>query len=125
MEGLEGIALAGNVIQFVQFASDFVSKVHTIYTEAQDESRNRGRFQNMLQDFILVAARIDATAVPPGGDGASPRGIAVHAEGEKLQKIMRSLAAHSTVLSIYMPRDAPSTSPEKDWLKVASTLRTN
>jgi len=27
MEGLEGIALAGNVIQFVQFASDFVSKV--------------------------------------------------------------------------------------------------
>ncbi|KXX72930.1 Vegetative incompatibility protein HET-E-1 [Madurella mycetomatis] len=122
MEGLEAVALAGNVIQFVEFAWNFVSRVHNIYTEASDESRNQVRLQNMLKDFILVAARLDTTAADDAG--VPYRGIPVQAEGGKLQETMRILAAHSTVLDLYTPQDASPTGPEKVLVRSCKDIAT-
>ncbi|KAK4213989.1 vegetative incompatibility protein HET-E-1 [Rhypophila decipiens] len=114
MEGLEALALEGNVIQFVEFAFKFVSRVHNIYTEARDEGRNRVRLQNMLKDFVLVAARLDrrASGIQVDNVHNKVQGISVRADGAKLQDTMRILAAHSTVLGLYMPRDTTLNSPE-------------
>ncbi|KAM7183377.1 vegetative incompatibility protein HET-E-1 [Naviculisporaceae sp. PSN 640] len=134
MEGLEALALAGNVIQFVEFALKFVTRVHNIYKEAKDESRNRVRLQNMLKDFVLVAARLDRRDRPPEihVDGVYPvnnaqstsQGIAVRADGEKLQDTMRILAAHSTVLGLYTPRDTTLNSPETNLARNCKEIAT-
>ncbi|KAM7209787.1 hypothetical protein V8F06_014831, partial [Rhypophila decipiens] len=96
MEGLEALVLAGNVIQFVEFAFKFVSRIHVIYTEAWDEGRNRVRLQNMLKDFVLVAARLDRApaiqvdGVPPSDDVHNKvQGISEGGKG----RIWRSVAA--------------------------------
>ncbi|KAB5579952.1 hypothetical protein GE09DRAFT_1050579 [Coniochaeta sp. 2T2.1] len=121
MEGLTAVALAGNVLQFIEFALKFTSRVAQIYQKADDEKANRVQLQNMLNDFILVAAKLESktTTTPHSGTpNAISRPIAVQAKNEKVEETMRMLAGHSVVLGHYA-----SSAPESPVERLARSCK--
>ncbi|KAK4445749.1 hypothetical protein QBC34DRAFT_471543 [Podospora aff. communis PSN243] len=103
MEPLTALAVAGNVLQFFQFASELLSSSRKIYSSAggsSDENAHLGDICEKLVDFVS-SLRISSSRQAPSSPSSHERAIANRADAcrkdcEELLAITTKLRAKST-----------------------------
>jgi hypothetical protein len=91
MEPASALAVAGNVLQFVEFISKLISKTLQIYKSDDGSSKDRRLLESHLKDFILLNARLSS-------DTRGRPTLEVETNTEGVDNVVQHLVGHAAVL---------------------------
>lgn len=121
METLIALGVAGNVIQFVDFAQRLIAKTVQIYRSADGASRDRRTLEAVLRDFALLQPKL-----PRDEDGALFGRLEVELNAKGVDKTIQHLVGHSKILGAYGCQETTTKTPvqsvAQECCKVANGL---